>query len=107
MYVHAYQIDNVLKVFRKQLGRRLKFKGRYSAPMASPAEKANLPKVRQRQTIINQVSADIVKRLATFSHRSRFKKNMKQTFDMAYPGSTNSSANSETEFSYTEIYITF
>ena len=68
MYIHTYQVDNVLNVYRKQLSQKTKDKiSDTSSSAPPPGDKVSLSDDGQRQSIIKQVSEDIIKRITGYS----------------------------------------
>lgn len=65
MYIHTYQIHNVLNAYRNHLiGDPIEPFEEDAAPAtAAPSERAQICRSDQRKVIIEQVSADIVDRL--------------------------------------------
>lgn len=104
MYIHTYQVDNVLNVYRKQLSQKTKDKATDTSSSAPPTgDRVNLSDDGQRQAIIKQVSEDIIKRVTGYSlqngtgraedHRQIPLKNLGK----------NSTQQNSFEFTYTKI----
>jgi hypothetical protein len=73
MYIHNYQIHNVLNEYRKQLiGRPAEEPQRRSEPSACVQDRVNISKSNQRQAIMDQVSAEIVDRITKHGGRNQF-----------------------------------
>ncbi len=64
MYIHSYQINNVLNTYRKQLSQGSGSSGRETAPAPIKGDRVELSTDHQRQAIIDHVSAEIVDRIA-------------------------------------------
>ena len=63
MYIHTYQIQNVLNEYRKQLSRGPSSAADMRSQAAKPKDRINISDNGQRQSIIEQVSKDIVDRI--------------------------------------------
>ncbi len=72
MYIHSYQIHNVLNVYRKQLSAETSVKKTPSSPAASKGDMVQLSARFQRQSLVDQVSAEIVDRIAQGGTQRRF-----------------------------------
>ena len=103
MYIHAYQIDNVLNVYRKQLSQKTKAKAPNSAPVPSTLDRVNLSNKNQRQSIIDQISADIVQRITQYVQENRFEEPTDPAAEGINGQHIDIAKNMESEFSYTMI----
>lgn len=103
MYIHAYQIDNVLNVYRKQLSQKTKANALNPEPVPSNIDRVNLSHESQRQSIIDQVSADIVQQITRYIQDNRFEEPLEPTGEGVNARQRNNSQTMETEFSYTMI----
>ena len=103
MYIHAYQIDNVLNVYRKQLSQKTKTKAPNPASVPSTLDRVNLSNESQRQSIIDQVSADIVQRITQYVQENRFDEPTDPTAEGINGQQIDITQNMENEFSYTMI----
>lgn len=63
MYIHSYQIHNVLNVYRKQLSQSPSTNGNEPAT-ATKGDRVEVAFQEQRQSLIDKVSAEIVNRMA-------------------------------------------
>jgi hypothetical protein len=102
MYIHNYQIHNVLNEYRKQLiSRPAEESKRRSEPSASTGrDRVNISKNGQRQALMDQVSADIVDRITKQGGRNRFEGALGAVLHYPDPQMHNGSAD---EFTYTLI----
>jgi hypothetical protein len=103
MYIHAYQIDNVLNVYRKQLSQKTKVKAHDTTPAPSTLDRVKLSHESQRQSIIDQVSADIVQRVSQYVQENRFEEVLESVKESRNDQQQDSSQKKEAEFSYTLI----
>lgn len=102
MYIHNYQIHNVLNVYRKQLSQGPGAKADKQAPAPPAADRVQIFGSGQRQSLIDQVSAEIVDRIAKAGPQKRFDRMLGDR--MANDPNQGSRANKgETEFAYTAI----
>ncbi len=63
MQIPNHQINNVLKVYSKQLGQTRALERRKALSQQGGEDKINLSAIGKRQTIIEKVAADIVARI--------------------------------------------
>jgi hypothetical protein len=66
MFVPAYQIHNVLKVYTRQLSRPMDGAGDSAGGGKPPIGKINISDEGKRQAVIDKVAADIVERISRF-----------------------------------------
>ena len=72
MYIHSYQIHNVLNVYRKQLSQGTLHKNSDGpAKTSSGKDSINLSIEGQRQSIFEKISAAIVERITQFGPESQ------------------------------------
>lgn len=104
MYIHAYQVDNMLNVYRKQLSEKIKTKGAGN-PSQSPsnADRVNLSDKGQRQAIINQVSDDIIERITKNSRQNRMEETFQQSIEATMTDKEIITPRKDAEFTYTSI----
>jgi hypothetical protein len=103
MYIHNYQIHNVLNVYRKQLSKGPGAKMHGQAPAETPAEYVEISGNGQRQSLIDQVSAEIVQRLADTGPQNRFERALDGQMIKNAARNTGQAVKRETEFTYTAI----
>ena len=103
MYIHAYQIDNVLNVYRKQLSQKTKAKALNPEPVPSNLDRVNLSHESQRQSIIDQVSADIVQQITQYIQDNRFEEPLEPTDEGVNARQQDFTQHMEAEFLYTSI----
>ena len=103
MYIHAYQIDNVLNEYRKQLSQKTKGKAHHPAPVPSTLDRVKLSRESQRQSIIDQVSKDIVQRVTQYVQENRFDKPLELSEEGIDPQQHDIPTKTDTVFAYTLI----
>lgn len=105
MYIHSYQIHNVLNVYRKQLSQGPSVKSQKHPPVPHNGDRVELTNNGQRQSIIDQVSAEIVDRIAQVGPQKLFEEALAQHMERT-PGREDSRGykyKKEAEFTYTTI----
>lgn len=105
MYIHNYQIHNVLNAYRKQLSQNpTKGSEKQSSNGGSaPKEMVTLSGKGQQPSIVNKISAEIIDRITQFDPETEFNQAMtRQLTESASQRSTDSN-DSGGEFTYTMI----
>jgi hypothetical protein len=73
MYIHTYQIHNVLNAYRKQLSQNsIKGPAAQSAPHSG--DRINISAEAQNPKIVNDISSQIIDRITKFGPKSEFDK---------------------------------
>lgn len=72
MYIHNYQIHNVLNAYRKQLSQSPAKAGAESPSKAPSENMASGSKNGRPPAIVNQISTEIIDRIARFGPQSEF-----------------------------------
>ncbi len=73
MYIHSYQIHNVLNVYRKQLSQGTPPKGADGTAKAPPHDdRINISNEGQRQFLFDKISTEIVERITQFGPETQF-----------------------------------
>ncbi len=103
MYIHSYQIHNVLDVYRKQLSQGPGAKATQSSLKASSQDRVEISANAQRQTLIDQVSTEIVDRIAQYSPQNQFDEIVARNMDQPTVNGSTDSVKREVEFTYTTI----
>jgi hypothetical protein len=103
MYIQSYQIHNVLNVYRKQLSQGPGAKTAPSPDEPSVSDRVELSGNGQRQTLIDQVSTEIVDRIAQNSPQNRFEETLLWNTDRPRVNGSIRSVKKEVEFTYTTI----
>lgn len=70
MQIPSYQIDNVLKVYSKQVSRGKVIERQKSLNVKPTADKITLSSEGKRESIINKVATDIVERITNYGPQS-------------------------------------
>jgi len=76
MQIPSYQIDNVLKVYSKQISRGKVIERQRSLARQSSADKITISSEGKREAIINKVASDIVDRITNFGPQSDLDKDI-------------------------------
>lgn len=103
MYIHSYQIHNVLNVYRKQLSQGTGAKSSNPMPTTPKNDRVELSASFQRQSLIDQVSAEIVDRIAQGGPQRRFEEAFAQQMNRSTGTETGRTSKREVEFTYTVI----
>jgi hypothetical protein len=103
MYIHSYQIHNVLNVYRKQLSQGTGAKGSEPMSAAPKNDHVELSANLQRQSLIDQVSAEIVDRIAQGSPQTRFDEAFAQQMVRSAGTEPGQTSRREVEFTFTVI----
>ena len=103
MYVHSYQIHNVLNVYRKQLSQKIGSNGAQSQKQAVVKEQVNVSDDGQRQAIMDKVSADIVDKIARRGAENRFEETQGQYLNHSKGRNPDLAETRNAEFTYTVI----
>lgn len=103
MYIHSYQIHNVLNVYRKQLSQGTGAISSEPTPATPKNDRVELSARFQRQSLIDQVSAEIVDRIAQGSPQTRFDEAFAQQMVRSAGTETGRTSRREVEFTYTVI----
>lgn len=73
MYIHTYQIHNVLNAYRKQLSQN-SIKGPAEPPAPHSSDRINISAEAQKPKIVNDISSQIIDRISKFGPKSEFDK---------------------------------
>lgn len=73
MYIHSYQIHNVLNVYRKRLSRIREGKGQIAASKIQKDKMMPLSSGGKRQTIMNQVAENVFNKITTLNPKTDLK----------------------------------
>jgi len=72
MYIHSYQIHNVLNVYRKQLSDGQGSNSSKGSPEAVTKDRLTISAGGQRQSIMDKISTQIVERIVQTGPKNRF-----------------------------------
>jgi hypothetical protein len=103
MYIHSYQIHNVLNVYRKQLSQGPGAKAAQASRAAQTSDRVEISGSGQRQALIDQVSTEIVDRIAQYSPQNQFEEMLVGHTDRSRVNGSIRSLKREVEFTYTTI----
>ena len=103
MYIHSYQIHNVLNVYRKQLSQSPATRTQRQKPNAPSDDRVELSNNGQRQSIIDKVSAEIVERIAQRGPQKRFEDALAEHMDSRPGEDTLQVLRKDNKFTYTTI----
>jgi hypothetical protein len=73
MYIHTYQIHNVLNAYRKQLSQN-SVNGPTERPAPHSSDRINISAEAQRTKIVDDISSQIIDRITKFGPKSEFDK---------------------------------
>ena len=73
MYIHTYQIQNVLNAYRKQLSQN-SVKSPAQRPLPQTSDRINISAEAQKPKIVNDISSQIIDRITKFGPKSEFDK---------------------------------
>jgi hypothetical protein len=103
MYIHSYQIHNVLNAYRKQLSQGPGATVSQTPDRAPAGDSVEISANAQRQTLIDQVSTEIVDRIAQYKPQNHFEEEVTRQLDRARTGGPMGAEKREVEFTYTAI----
>ena len=98
MYIHNYQIHNVLNVYRKHLSQETDAKKSAPPPEAPKGDNAALSSGFHRQSLIDQVSAEIVDRISQGGTQKNFEDVFSRQWRRSSGPSTGRTSKREVEF---------
>lgn len=103
MYIPTYQIQNVLNVYRRQLSQMPATGTQSQAREARSNDRVAISRNGQRQSIIDQVSAEIVDRIAQAGPQTRFEDVLAEQLKSDTGRMANRPIRKEVEFTYSVI----
>lgn len=103
MYIHGYQIHNVLNVYRKQLSQPASAGNSRDPSPAASSDRINLSRDGQRQSIFDKISTDIVDRITRLDASPRFESVINEKLTSSKAPHQSEDRHIETEFSYNVI----
>ena len=111
MYIHNYQIHNVLNVYRKQLSQNTKGDTQSSTfPASSAGDRIHISGNGQRQSVFEKISAEIIERITQFGPKTRFEPGLGERIgDTPEPRAADNESDAgktvlqDTHFTYTVI----
>ena len=102
MYIHSYQIHNVLNVYRKQLSHGSGGNGGRSKPEAGTNDRISISPDGQRQSIMDLVSNEIVERFTRSGPHNPLESLLAEKLSEA-PRQTELPSDDQNTFKYTTI----
>ena len=105
MQIPSYQIQNVLKVYSKQLTQgKLLAKSQAAGREAQPsADSVTISAKGKRQAVIDKVAANIVNRITTEGPSEHLEEKIAQQIEKEVGKKINFTGNSENNFTYTHV----
>lgn len=103
MYIPTYQIQNVLNVYRRQLSQMPAAGTQNQARDSQSNDRVAISRNGQRQSIIDQVSAEIVDRIAQAGPQTRFEEALAEQLKSDHGRMANRPIRKEVEFTYSVI----
>lgn len=101
MYIHSYQINNVLNVYRKQLSHAPGGNSSKEAPVARPKDRITISTGGQRQSIMDKISSEIVERIVQTEPNTQFESVMAD--ELSKEQTHQFDPDSQSSFKYTVI----
>ena len=103
MYIHNYQIHNVLNEYRKLLSQAPVAKGRQKRQGESLQDRVEISGLGQRNSIFDQVSSTIVERITQTRSENNLDEILLDYLKPPEKGAADESSKGEHEFTYTFI----
>ena len=103
MYIHSYQIHNVLNDYRKQLSHGPSNNGGKNLSASETRDRISISTDGQRQSIMEKISSEIVARITQGGPQNQFEAALADRLSAQTTGEGISSAGAPTEFTYTAI----
>ena len=103
MYIHGYQIHNVLNVYRKQLRHGPGGNSSQTLQTSSAKDRIEISSDGQRQSLMDKVSTEIVERITQTGPENQFEKLLADQLVEKPQQSAGMPSDSPTDFRYTVI----
>ena len=103
MYIHGYQIYNVLNVYRKQLSHGPGANGSKDSTAAAAKDRISISEDGQRQSIMDQISSEIVARITQAGPENGFEGILAGRLSTKPKKQQEIPSNGHTAFKYTVI----
>ena len=103
MYIHSYQIHNVLNDYRKQLSHGPRANGEKHTPAAHTKDRISISTDGQRQSIMDKISSDIVARITQSGPENKFEAVLADRLSVTSRPQNEAACNEPSEFKYTVI----
>lgn len=103
MYIHNYQIHNVLNAYRKQLSQSPDTIGSKRSDKPTPKDMVSLSQQGQQPSLVNKISAEIIDRITQFGPQSEFEDALANQLSTPKENRPMQASPNGIEFSYTLI----
>lgn len=103
MYIHSYQIHNVLNVYRKQLSHRPGGNSSHSPRTTNVSDRIEISSDGQRKSIMDKISTEIVERITQTSPENQFDKLMTDQLSNESQQPAGVPSQAPSDFKYTVI----
>jgi hypothetical protein len=103
MYIHGYQIHNVLNVYRKQLSHGPGANGSKGSTTADTKDRITISEKGQRQSIMDKISSEIVERITQAGPGNEFEAIVAGQLSTKPKKEQEIPSNGHTSFKYTAI----
>lgn len=103
MYIHGYQIHNVLNVYRKQLSHGRGINGSEGSTAAGAKDRITISEDGQRQSIMDKISSEIVARITQPGPENEFEAILPGRLSTKPKKQQEIPSNGHTSFKYTVI----
>jgi hypothetical protein len=103
MYIHSYQIHNVLNDYRKQLSHGPRSNGGKQPTVNETRDRISISKDGQRQSIMDKISSDIVARITNAGPDNQFEAALAAQLSAKPVGGNAETTDGPPEFRYTVI----
>ncbi len=103
MYIHSYQIHNVLNVYRKQLSHGPGANSSHNTQTSAAKDRIKISEDGQRQSIMDKISTEIVERITQTGPENQFEKLLADQLSDNSQQSHGVPADASSDFKYTVI----
>ena len=103
MYIHSYQIHNVLNDYRKQLSHGTRGNSDKHQAAKEPLDRISISKDGQRESIMDKISSDIVARINDSGPDNQFESALAERLAAKPVGDNVKAADEPPPFKYTVI----
>lgn len=103
MYIHGYQIHNVLNVYRKQLSHTPKANDNSNARTSGTKDQIEISSNGHRQSLIDKISTEIVERITQTGPENQFEKVLAGQLTYTSDQSAGMPTDTAPDFKYTVI----
>jgi hypothetical protein len=103
MYIHGYQIHNVLNVYRKQLSHGPGVNDSKGSPAANAKDRITISEDGQRKSIMDKISSEIVERITQGGPENEFETVLADRLSTKPKEQQEIPSNGHSSFKYTAI----